>query len=227
MKRLALFLGLLGLAAGARANTYPMEAGDLRRHNQAMDLTVAALPLDTLWTAYICDSTPRGNPIVLEDRVVQAFQTSTICVSRFDGKILWKAGSWGDQWNPPAYDPDRNLLYQGGYNLGALRALNASDGSEAWHYYEGGAKNCVNMGTPTYWQNKVYTGTATGRFVCLDADNHSVLWALSVGAQTGIGRPPIPAPSAWTTRTSTLWPATAGSSAACAATAASFGATRP
>jgi outer membrane protein assembly factor BamB len=191
MKHLLLSLVIWALSTGAHANTYPMEAGDLRRHNQAMDLTIAALPLDVVWKSYICGGTPRSNPIVLEDRIIQAFQTGDVCVSRFDGKLIWGVGSVGDQWNPPAYDPDRDLLYQSGYNVGAVFALHASDGTEAWHYYEGGARACVNMGSPIYWQDKVYAGTATGRIVCLDANTHSVLWGLTLGAKTGMGTPAL------------------------------------
>jgi outer membrane protein assembly factor BamB len=189
MKRSLLTLAFAALASSAHADIYPMEAGNLRRYNQAQSISHVALPVDVLWSADVCAGPPRSNPVILEDRIVQAFQSGDVCFSRYDGKVLWRSGSWGDQWNPPAYDQGRGLLYQAGMNMGGMSALRASDGTEAWHYYETPKSGCSNLSSCTYWQDKVYVGTASGRIVCLDANTHNVLWAQSVGARTGISTP--------------------------------------
>ena len=188
MKRLSLFVASLALAAAAQGATYPMEGGNLRRSGQAQGITHVALPIDVLWDRYLCAGEPRSNPVVLEDRIIQAFPAGDICISRFDGKEIWRSGAFGDQWNPPVYDATRDLLYQSSM-MGAMTALRPSDGTEAWHYFEGVAKNCQNYSSCTYWNDKIYVGASTGRIVCLDADTHAVLWGRTVSAQSGIGTP--------------------------------------
>ena len=192
MKRLIFSLSLAALSAQAiGASIYPMEGGDLRRSSQAQSLTHVVAPLDIVWSSVLChDGDVQSNPIVLQDRIVQTFDYSTVCVSRFDGKLIWRAGAFGHQWNPGSYDATRDLLYISSW-IGSMVALRASDGTEAWHYYEGNSHGCSNLGACTYWQDKVYVGTGTGRLVCLDANTHSILWTLNLGILTGIDTPAI------------------------------------
>ena len=195
MKRLAsvLMLWILGwpLASPAAAATiYPMEAGNLRRYNQALSLTYAAAPFDIVWSTYTCNAVPRSNPIILTDRIIQAFDFGTYCLSRSDGKLIWKNSGFGEQWNPPAYDPDRDLLYQSSWS-GSLIAIRPADGSIAWHYYEGMSQGAMNRASCTYWQGKIYLGTATQKVLCLDADTHNILWTLPIGNTQGIGTPAL------------------------------------
>lgn len=191
MKRCLLVLLLAVLGASARAAAiYPMEGGTLRRSGQAQGITHVALPIDVLWSANLCGSEPRSNPIILSDRIVQTLLTGIVCVSRFDGKVIWRAGAYGGLWNPAAYDPDRDLLYQS-TTLGVVSALRPADGSEAWHYYEGSAKGCQNQGSCTYDQGRIYFGTANGKVVCLDADTQAVIWSFNLGSATGIGTPAL------------------------------------
>src|SRR5439155_25968898 len=123
----------------ASAAIYPMESGDVQRHNAALAPSGITAPLHVDWKATPCLGEPEAGPIVLEDRVIQAFREGVHCVARNNGTGLWTWSSAGTGilWNGPVFDQARNTLYQGVCN-GALLWLDPNDGHVIHTFYEGG-----------------------------------------------------------------------------------------
>src|SRR6476659_3910822 len=93
LNRTFLFLILLALAAvpGGAGSLYPTEGGDLRRENHSLAPSPIQGPVKIQWESAACDDlgTPTHNPILLSDRVVQAFEKGMRCYDRTTGAHVW------------------------------------------------------------------------------------------------------------------------------------------
>lgn len=195
MKQLALCLAAMILSAPALCGSlYTMEGGDLRRENNALSLSTVAAPLTLVWASPICDSEPSSNPIILSDRIIQAYHWSVVCRSLVDGSILWnqRNSSVGLIWNPPVYDASRDLLYEGSMN-GSVYALRPADGVVMWSLYEGSYPQVSTWGSVVYNNNMIYYCNANRSFVCIDAASRAQIWRFNFANHQGCSTPAIDA----------------------------------
>jgi hypothetical protein len=113
--RISVVIGIsLVLPGMAAATIYPCNGGDLRRENHSLAPTSITNPEQVKWIANGCANldVPAGGPVVLNDRVIQAFVHGVRCVDRATGNPIW---TWPctdtELYYTPAYDPDRDVLY--------------------------------------------------------------------------------------------------------------------
>lgn len=192
-----LFL-VMALCSMGRAAQYPMESGDVQRHNRPLGASSVTAPLHPEWISAACPTlhNPVGGPVVLDDRIVQAFDNGLRCVSRADGGTLWTTYlGWGSYWlverylwNGPAYDPGRNLLYQGDLT-GATFWMDPSDGHTVATHYEGSRPGSYQYSAPLFVNDRLYVGTGGSGFVCLHPDTQAVVWRYNFASTEGTCTP--------------------------------------
>lgn len=190
MTRLMLSILLLFTSRVCAGAVYTMESGDLQRHNRALAPSGLSAPLHPEWISSACVGEPSGGPVVLEDRVIQAFRTGVRCVARNNGTALWTwpSGPVGWIWNAPVYDQARNMLYQGACN-GALLWMDPNDGHVVHTFYEGCRPGNLQYSAPLFVNDRIYCGTGGGSFVCLDPDTYAVLWRYDFPSTEGTCTP--------------------------------------
>ena len=182
MKKL-LLLALLGAcAAPGWAGIYPMEAGSLRRENHSLNASTFSNPVSVKWAKPSCQDIgwPVGGPVLLEDRVIQAYSYGIRCRLRADGSEAWTWNGTGlfEFYNTPTYDPDRNLVYVGATS-GDLLALDPATGTVQWRYIPGPPSAYpFQISAPLYAEGKLFVGTGGWGFRCINPDTRDTIWNL-------------------------------------------------
>lgn len=182
MKRNLLSLMILALTAPSWAGSlYPNECGSLRRENRNLSPSPIQGPVKIQWEMPACDDLGYSisNPIILSDRVVQAYRYGLRCYDRNTGSRLW---SWAcnrktEIYNSPTYDPDRDRLYLGCVN-GDTLALDPATGKVLWVKDHMPSSYPWQNSSPLYVGGKLYVGNGGQQFICLDPDTQQTLWTL-------------------------------------------------
>jgi outer membrane protein assembly factor BamB len=184
-----LLLSLLVLAEPVLAGSlYPNECGSLRRENRSLSPSPIQGPVKIQWVMPACDDLGYSisNPIILSDRVVQAYRYGLRCFDRANGNRLW---SWAcnrqtEIYNSPTYDADRDRLYLGLVN-GDTLAMDPATGKVLWVKDHIPGTYPWQNSSPLYAGGKIYVGTGGTGFSCLDPDNQQVLWTQDFAAYFG------------------------------------------
>ncbi len=188
MKRALLLLILIAPIPVAAGNLFPTECGDLRRENHNVNPSPLQNPIQVQWmtSPNLNLGVPCSNPVVLSDRVVQAFWQGMRCYDRTTGKILWTwvCNSYTNLWNAPAYDADRNLLYQG-CNNGDTVALDPQTGNVVWVFNHDPNSITNQIATPLYVNGLLYVGNGGSAFLCLNPDTRAVVWSFNFSSYFG------------------------------------------
>ena len=178
---------LVCLASQAFAGIYPCNGGNNRRENRNLAPSSITNPLNLKWesTACVNVTTPAGGPVVLADRVIQAFVHGIRCVDRATGTPLW---TWPcpdvELYYTPTYDPDRNVIYVSRMD-GSTLCLSVINGNVLWYFYENDAAGVGQFSSPIYVNHKLYVGNGGAGFCCLDPDTHAVLWRFNFTTYLG------------------------------------------
>ena len=108
------------------------------------------------------------------------------CYDRTTGKILWTwvCNSYTNLWNAPAYDADRNLLYQG-CNNGDTVALDPQTGNVVWVFNHDPNSITNQIATPLYVNGLLYVGNGGSAFLCLNPDTRAVVWSFNFSSYFG------------------------------------------
>lgn len=188
MKKKILTLLFCGLTLPSFAVTiYPMNGGDPRRENHSLAPSSIANPLQVKWTSAACPNitVPAGGPVVLANRVIQAFVHGVRCVDRATGNQLWV---WScpdvELYYTPTYDADRNVIYLCRMD-GSTVCLSVLTGEVLWYFYENNAAGVGQFCSPVYVNNRLYVGNGGAGFCCLDPDTHQVIWRFDFSAYFG------------------------------------------
>lgn len=179
MSRWILILAALTPGLADAQALYPMESGNFERQNRALNPSSVTTDLETAWVTQPCVlQVPVGGPLVLSDRVVQAYRNGIRCVDRETGAPLWLCHVPGyELFNTPTYDADRDLLYVGLVN-GATVCLSPSTGEVRWYHFEGLSGYPWQFSAPLYAEGRLFVGTGGTGFACLDPDTREVVWRL-------------------------------------------------
>lgn len=188
-RTLPLLLLLLTTLPAAAGSIYPMECGNLRRENRSLNPSPLQNPIKVSWVTPPCLDLgyPVSNPIILTDRVIQAFRYGVRCFDRTTGNRLW---SWAcnkktEIFNAPCYDGGRDRVYVGFVN-GDTLALSAQTGSVDWYYPHQPTNFPYQFSSPMYAGGKLYVGNGGTGFLCLDPDTRTTIWKLDFAAYFGI-----------------------------------------
>ncbi len=189
LKHSMILLMLLSVPIPATAgNLYPMECGDLRREGHSLNPSPLQNPVTVQWMmpSSMNIGDPVSNPVILADRVVQAYSNGIRCYDRSTGKILWTwvCNNQTSIWNAPTLDGDRNLLYVGCYN-GDTLALDIQTGNVIWTYNHQSADYLEQYSCPLYANGKLFVGNGGFGFLCLDPDTRNVIWHLDFSTYFG------------------------------------------
>ncbi len=182
-----MFIAFAASPVFAAPGIYPMCGGDLRRENHSLAPSGITNPLQVKWISSACASidTPAGGPVVLADRVIQAFVHGIRCVDRATGNQLW---AWPcpsvELYYTPTYDPDRNVLYVSRMD-GSTLCLSVMTGEVLWYFYENDAAGVGEFSSPLYVNNRLYVANGGAGFCCLDPDTHQVIWRFDFSAYMG------------------------------------------
>lgn len=127
---------------------------------------------------------PIASPVVAEDRVFFAVDSTVYCVDRITGEQLWKRGVGAKVYSTPVYV--NGYLYVAGDD-GRVHALRADRGSEEWVFrLDKGVRSAL-----AYQDGVLYMGSEDGRVYALDVRQRELRWSYSTGGKVRA------APSVW------------------------------